>query len=283
MTDVEPAPDDLVRAALRYTNFDDRETFENLCQRHGLRYAGTDEDEASAAVQGAHMWVADVADRGELEGRPVDPVTLHAHNDPRDEQETEVLEDGGYRTETRTGDASYVNIRGPLSAVLGLYLDVYETAEYIKGELRPLATMDIGCNRAEGQRVVAIEGSNIIDDPHAHGKARLDYGGGAFPEVVWYEMASDRESPGHHIRLRTDSAYRRASEFDVNVTESDQETLIRAAEKHHYLNEDEFHRFVELLPDDFDDETIANALNQAQREGEERVNTVAGKGMEVDR
>jgi hypothetical protein len=268
MTDTEPAPDDLVRAALHYTNFADRETFEELCQRHGLGYAGTDEDQASAAIQGAHMWVANVADRGDLDNRPVDPLTLHAYSDPRDEQEREVFDGGEHRTELASGYASYVNIRGPLSAALELYLDVYETAEYIKGEFRPLATMDIGCNQADGQRVVAIEGSNIIDDPHAHGKALLDYGDGSFPDIVWYETANDPTSPAHHIRLRTDDEYRYAHEFDADASESAHETLVRAAKKYNHLNEDDFRRLVDCLPDDFDDETIDNAFEQAQREVE---------------
>lgn len=244
MTDIEPAPDDLVRAALHYTDFADREAFEKLCQRHGLGYAGTDEDEASAAVQGSHMWVANVADRGDLDNRPVDPLTLHAYADPRGERETKVLDDGGYRTEVASGYASYVNIRGPLSAALELYLDVYETAEYIKGEFRPLATVPIGCNRAANERVVGAEGKNTYDNPDVSGR------------WLWI-----------HRELRENShTYRTACEAEYDWGASPEENLRRAARNYHYLTDEDFREFARFWAVPLGGEELDAAIDDARQE-----------------
>ena len=266
MTRTGPAPDDLVRASLHYTDFGDRETFEWLVDAHGLRYGGRDEREYKGHDTSKHLWISQVSERRQQDGIPVDPLTLGTAADPRDEHERHIL--GEDRTETTTGYASYVEIRGPLSAALELYCDVYEAAEYIKGEFRPLATMDIECNKADGQRVVAIDGANIIDEPDAHGKATLSYEDSSFPEIVWYESANDLDSPAHHRRIQNDGEYRRAHEFDYDDEQTAKENLVRAAKKHFYLNDEDFRRFVGHLDLGVGDEELEEAIKHARNEAE---------------
>lgn len=72
MTPSESAPDDLVRASLHYTDFGDGETFEDLVERHGLRYAGRDEREYKGHDTSKHLWISNVSDRGQHHGHAVD-------------------------------------------------------------------------------------------------------------------------------------------------------------------------------------------------------------------
>lgn len=146
-----PGLDDLVSASLQSVTFESPGDFEDLLARHGLRHVESGTETIETAMEtfefDDNRWVADVSNRGDRGGIAIDPLEMRCHGVSADPRATEEHDGRAH--------ASYLDIRGPLSATLDLYGDIFETATKIKRELRPLKTVDLGCNTADGEVTVA--------------------------------------------------------------------------------------------------------------------------------